>query len=59
MYVHSLGIGRFGFSLNDTNQSNDIYLGYAILAHETLVWKAHKSIFPCHNFSTLVIACNL
>ena len=37
MYVHSLGIGRFGFSLNDTNQSNDIYLSYAILAHETLV----------------------
>ena len=37
MHVHSLGTGPFGFYLNDTNQSNDIYLGYAILAHETLV----------------------
>ena len=24
MYVHNLGIGPFGFYLNDTNQFNDI-----------------------------------
>ena len=45
MNVHSLGVGPFGFNLNDTNQSNDIYLkrsqnpsyNMQFVVHETLV----------------------